>query len=88
MTTLGQQPKQKPVAWWNPKKDTVSCDPVHRHHPDCTPLYTKPPKREWVSLSDEEISEIAKKLFAFTYDIGIVHPFARAIEAKLKEKNA
>ena len=43
---LGQQPKQKPVAWWNPKKDTVSCDPVHRHHPDCVPLYTEPPKHK------------------------------------------
>ena len=28
----------QPVAWWNPKKDTVSTDPVHRNNPDCVPL--------------------------------------------------
>ena len=40
------QQKREPVAWWNPRKDTVSCDPVHRHRPDCTPLYTEPPQRK------------------------------------------
>ena len=43
---MAQQPKQEPVAWWNPRKDTVSCDPVHRHHPDCVPLYAEPPQRK------------------------------------------
>jgi hypothetical protein len=84
---MTEQPKQKPVAWWNPKKDTVSCDPVHRHHPDCVPLYTVPPQREWDSLTEEEISAIAKKLFGAPYDAGANRSFARAIEAKLKEKN-
>jgi hypothetical protein len=55
------QQKREPVAWWNPRKDTVSCDPVHRHHPDCTPLYTEPPKREWVGLTDEEIQQGLKE---------------------------
>ena len=39
------------------------------------------PKREWVELTDEEISDIAIN------NPPMVHEFARAIEAKLKEKN-
>ena len=45
------------------------------------------PMREWAGLTEEEISAIAKKLFGFPYDAGADRPFARAIEAKLKEKN-
>lgn len=52
-----------------------------------TPLYTESPKREWVSLTEEEISAIAKKLFGAPYDAGANRSFARAIEAKLKELN-
>ena len=39
------------------------------------------PKREWVGLTDEEIGDIAIN------NPPMVHEFARAIEAKLKEKN-
>jgi hypothetical protein len=63
---------------------------------DATPLYTTPPKREWQGLTDEEIIGIgnASSLKAKLTSTGIIiHPdgiknFARAIEAKLKEKNA
>jgi len=46
-------------------------------------VYTTPPaaKRQWVGLTDEEISDIAIN------NPPMVHEFARAIEAKLKEKN-
>ena len=37
------EPEQKPVAWWNQSKDSVSTDPVHRHNSDCQPLYITPP---------------------------------------------
>jgi predicted DNA-binding transcriptional regulator YafY len=40
-----------------------------------------PPQRTWVDLTDEEISDIAIN------NPPSVHEFARAIEAKLKEKN-
>ena len=79
-----EQPKQEPVAWWNPRKDTVSCDPVHRHHFDCTPLYTEPPKRQWVGLTDEEIQQGLKKSWVTE------QAFESAVwwaEQKLKEKN-
>ena len=46
-------------------------------------LYTHPPKREWVGLTQQDI-DIA---FDDTQEGGGFNEFARAIEAKLKEKN-
>ena len=51
------------------------------------PLYTAPPKREWVGLTDEEVSEIIDREIGFNSCWGPEEAFARAIEAKLKEKN-
>ena len=47
-------------------------------------LYTKPPSRKWVGLSDEEIEEAVNYL-----NVKIDYPimFARLIEMHLKEKN-
>jgi hypothetical protein len=42
----------------------------------------KPEKREWVGLSDEDIYTIAKQIGHSYFSM------AKAIEAKLKEKNA
>jgi len=81
----------KPIAWYDPSNGVVSTDQ------DC-PLFTPLgqvwglyPQREWAGLTDEEI-EVIEVLRAPP-----VHPdfvdcddwveFARAIEAKLKEKN-
>jgi hypothetical protein len=80
-----EPPKQEPVAWWNPRKDTVSCDPVHRHHPDCTPLYTIPPMRAWVGLTDVEIGDALIDLPVLGN--GYFLRIARAIETALKDKN-
>ena len=49
------------------------------------PLYTAPPKREWVGLTDEEIEECK-------IDGGLPHTVnwrlsAKVMQAKLKEKN-
>jgi hypothetical protein len=48
------------------------------------PLYTTPPSREWVGLSDAEIEEAVNYL-----NVKIDYPimFARLIEMHLKEKN-
>ena len=43
------------------------------------PLYTAPPKREWVGLTEVDIYE--------AMDFDDEFDFAKAIEAKLKEKN-
>ena len=50
-----------------------------------TPLYTAPPKKEWVGLTDEEINSVRhnRDWTAPWTDT----TFARAIEAKLKERN-
>ena len=45
------------------------------------PLFTAPPKKEWVGLTDYEIVGIASLNQSNDFS------FARAIEAKLKEKN-
>jgi len=75
------QSAQEPVAWWNQRKDSVSTDSVHRHNPDCQPLYTTPPQRK--PLSAEQVSEICAK---WTDENGNTGSFgrrqiARAIEA-------
>jgi len=48
---------------------------------DVLAMSSFPPKRKWVGLTDEDISEIVRG----THNTG---SFVRAIEAKLKEKNA
>jgi hypothetical protein len=53
------------------------------------PLYTAPPKREWVGLTDEEIDKTEWEPSygnPMTLAEGL-QLFARTIEAKLKEKN-
>ena len=65
--------------------------PIYFHEGDLwhpiPPLYTTPPKRPWgkpwVSLTDEEISQ----LWISTSPYFNEDDFARAIEAKLKQKN-
>jgi hypothetical protein len=42
-----------------------------------------PPQRTWVGLMDEEITSVANN----SHPLNGVRSFARAIEAKLKEKN-
>jgi hypothetical protein len=79
----------KPIAWYDPTNGMVSTDN------DC-PLFTPLgqiwglyPKEEWVGLTDEEIWETISRIGTSDSD---VNPYAkladaRAIEAKLKEKN-
>ena len=51
-------------------------------------FYTHPqPKREWVGLTDEERQEVVNKKWWDWEDAFDIESFARAIEAKLKEKN-
>ena len=75
------QPAQEPVAWLNKEKNTIIWDKIY---PDMQPLYTTPPQRTWVSLTDEEIWTVLQFRGYNTDTIEI----AKAIEAKLKEKNA
>ena len=72
----------KPIAWYDPTNGMVSTD---NDCPLFTPLgqiWALYPKQEWVGLTDEEIWEALG-------GIDCTRPMliARAIEAKLKEKN-
>jgi hypothetical protein len=54
-----------------------------------TALYTAPPQREWVGLTDDEMRDLKQK----SVDDGMTRvvsdfEYIRSIEAKLKEKNA
>ena len=51
------------------------------------PLYTAPPQRTWVGLTDEEIADCAEKMEASDPTDSFWREFFRGIEAKLKEKN-
>ena len=93
---LAEQPaqQQEPVAWMYVNKDG-ECEQIEFGEafddPSVTLLYTAPPKREWVGLTDEELEKIdcvqLKYIGTGEYSIEGVDEFARAIEAKLKEKN-
>ena len=81
------QKEQEPVAW-------VYRGNFHPFDPSdwaegetATPLYTAPPKREWIGLTEEELEPLCD-LWKVSYGSVYVDEFARAIEAKLKEKNA
>ena len=80
------QPEQEPVAWrhdmgeenggWEYFEE-ASC-------PDCQPLYTTPPQRTWVGLTDEERKDIELGIEVFAMS---VEDILKETEAKLKEKN-
>ena len=98
-----QEREPKPVAWiqsnhlQQAQRAPFLCrvEPTQRLS-DFVPLYTAPPRREWQSLSEEEIGDVFHaarnaKLGAANdnsrHRLSVVE-IARAIEAKLKEKNA
>ena len=79
------QPEQAPLAWVTQVGTLVQVGMTNLKTGlmyGWTPLYTTPPKREWVGLTDDEIHMVLGK--AYTLQASF---FARAIEAKLKEKN-
>ena len=80
--------EHEPVAWAN-SFDLQNFDMKVRTGPDLNhtvPLYTAPPK-QWVGLTDEEVSEIIDREIGFNSCWGPEEKFARAIEEALKEKN-
>jgi hypothetical protein len=77
--------EQEPVAWYYPDGSPEQCttDKAYAEmEPAWTPLYTIPPQRTWVGLTDEEIQECLNRLPTQTIDV-----YARRIEAKIREKN-
>ena len=83
--------EQEPVAWLKTWSDgSVSVLKTKSHafaDHELEPLYTAPPKKQWVGLTDDEVSEIIDREIGFNSCWGPEEAFARAIEAKLREKN-
>jgi hypothetical protein len=87
------QPQQEPVAWMYQEyrdddqfgwRDEILFtpppnDPIYFRN--ITPVYTHPPQRQWVGLTDEEVRKICVNEWGG-------YEQCRAIEAKLKEKNS
>ena len=80
---IEQAEKQEPVAWiyegnlhiFNPTDWAIEPESVQ-------PLYTAPPRKEWVGLTDEEIAQTVGSPIDEVY----LSDFRRVIE-KLKERN-
>ena len=85
--------QQEPVAWMvytlDGKSVCVTDNPTDfgdQHK--ARPLYTTPPRREWVGLTDGEIDPMVFKRFNDGKAAAKAKSLAQAIEAKLREKNA
>ena len=91
------QPEQEPVAWgvfegnlhdmFFIKAEAVEMAHLKGSHAEVRPLYTTPPQRPWVSLTDAAMFELSEFRNAHGYvPTSAKRLFAR-IEAKLKELN-
>ena len=93
--------QQEPVAAeckFDREEKWVRCEIAHHNlvqsEPEKWPgyqtrlLYTSPQPAQptWVGLTHEEVEEVWEQVESSDF-LDCVHPFARAIEAKLKEKN-
>ena len=83
---FGGQPEPEPVAWlwhevkWeNGERQSVVKLSETKDFQYAKPLYTAPPKREWVGLTDEEAWEC--------WDWEDFQGTWKSMESKLKEKN-
>jgi len=72
------QPEQEPVAW----KDKTYGNLHNQNFGNSIPLYTAPPSKQWVSLTDEEIAYAVGSPIDEVY----LNDF-RKVEAALRKKN-
>ncbi|RPJ31817.1 MAG: hypothetical protein EHM17_15075 [Verrucomicrobiaceae bacterium] len=90
--------EQDPVAWADIEQGAISWM-KGEYGPTWKPLYTHPPRREWVGLTEvdpsvEQLDQIIDLLARTHVRISArellrvwIVAYTRAIEAKLKEKN-
>jgi hypothetical protein len=84
---LDYEPEQEPAAWISDSPTKGNGKQLHFTKADAwkwssniTPLYTAPPRKEWVGLTDEEMIEIWKQH-------GSYETLFKKVEIKLKDKN-
>ncbi len=83
--------EHEPVAWmyeWDSRKHLTFTDQrfveqAHPHFNKSTPLYTAPPKKQWVSLTDQEVWQAIDNVL----EGGGWLDVARVLEQAFKEKN-
>ena len=94
--------EQESFEYWNAVEGWVKIDEVRKHFDsvgcgtiyktageDRTPLYTTPPQRPWVGLTDEEIKAFDTWHDNREEEVGWCNPseIVAYIEAKLRSKN-
>ncbi len=103
ITALRQalETEQEPVAWISEGGDVSRSKRfMDEMGFKCNPLYTAPPKKQWVGLTDEQVEDEWERITGHSIFGGDrsggramhispdeVIEFSRAIEAKLREKN-
>ena len=91
--TTPPQPEQEPVAWMSEHRfdelrqgfTVMTTLTKQRAFDDDVALYTTPPQRTWVGLTDEDVNGFVGQYWGDEYMK--MRSMVRAIEAKLKEKN-
>ena len=80
------QPEQEPVLWMMPDGKTADKWALQFYGGQKgKPLYTTPPQRTWVGLTEEDLKLLSAE-WRIVYGAWM-DDFAQDIEAKLKEKN-
>jgi hypothetical protein len=98
IAVLRQALKTEPFEYWNAVEGWVKIDEMREHFDSVgcgtiyksdgegrSPLYTAPTKREWVGLTDEEVS-YCRYAATFCDELDTAY-MAELIEKDLKEKN-
>lgn len=86
------QPEPEPFGWVKIDEvrqhfDTANCGTIYKHEGEGrVPLYAAPPQREWVKLTDEVYEAMAEQYVTNCYFDTL--KYAKAIEAKLRDKNS
>ena len=86
ITALRQalETEQEPVCWtvadgWVYANDTSQVGTSKEVNWET--IYTAPPKKQWVGLTDDEVNELVSRFKRYSYVL------LREVESKLKEKN-
>ena len=84
VTDVQQEMEQHPIGylWPTGRHCEFRYTQQKRDGVDGTPVYTNPPRREWVGLTDEDIEQ------EFGFIDELLRDCVQRTEAKLKEKNA
>ena len=82
--------KENPVAWFSTSPDgklsnKFACKPTEGNWVE--PLYTAPPKRTWVGLTDEEYFSLQMKIRTPMISVQDYINAMQMVEKALKEKN-